>query len=62
MAGCFTDRGNAHSIKHDVHARVAQRVDALAPGYEDLDDHDVLRGDSALAVLADKRDARSGGL
>jgi hypothetical protein len=31
---------------------VAQRVYGLALGYEDLSDHDALRGDSALALLA----------
>ena len=36
---------------------VAQRVLALACGYEDLNDHDVLRDDALLAVAAGKRDA-----
>jgi hypothetical protein len=35
---------------------VAQRVYGLALGYEDLNDHDTLRADSVLAVLAGKRD------
>jgi len=38
---------------------VAQRVLALACGYEDLNDHDVLRDDALLAVAAGKRDATS---
>ena len=56
LAGCFTDHRNARSVEHDVAALVAQRVYALALGYEDLNDHDVLRDDSALAVLVGKRD------
>jgi hypothetical protein len=35
---------------------VAQRVYGLALGYEDLNDHDALRADSVLALLAGKRD------
>jgi hypothetical protein len=34
---------------------VAQRVYALALGYEDLNDHDQLREDPLLAVLSGKR-------
>jgi hypothetical protein len=34
----------------------AQRVYGLAPGYEDLNDHDVLRKDSVLALLVGKHD------
>jgi hypothetical protein len=37
-------------------ALVAQRVYGLAPGYEDLNDHDVLRKDSVLALLVGKHD------
>ena len=35
---------------------VAQRVYGLALGYEDLNDHDQLREDPLLAVLAEKED------
>ncbi|RLQ20723.1 hypothetical protein DWB85_16480 [Seongchinamella sediminis] len=51
MASGFTDYRNPNSIEHSVHALVAQRVYGLALGYEDLNDHDVLRADSALALL-----------
>ena len=40
---------------------VAQRIYALALGYEDLNDHDRLRADLLLAVLADKRDLEGHG-
>ena len=56
LADCFTDYRNPRSIEHSVLALVAQRVYALALGYEDLNDHDVLRADSVLALLVGKRD------
>lgn len=56
LASCFTDYRNPNSIEHSVQALVAQRVYGLALGYEDLNDHDALRCDSALAVLVGKRD------
>jgi hypothetical protein len=56
LAQCFTDHRNAESIEHSVRTLVSQRVYALALGYEDLNDHDVLRADSTLALLVGKRD------
>jgi len=56
LASCFTDYRNPNSTEHSVHALVAQRVYGLALGYEDLNDHDVLRADSVLALLAGKKD------
>ena len=56
LAACFTDYRNPNSVEHSVHSLVAQRVYGLALGYEDLNDHDVLRADSVLALLAGKRD------
>ena len=56
LAGCFRDHRSAGSVEHDVQTLVAQRVYALALGYEDLNDHDVLRADSVLALLVGKKD------
>lgn len=56
LAGCFTDHRNSNSVEHSVYDLVAQRIYGLALGYEDLNDHDVLRSDSALALLVGKRD------
>ena len=56
FAGCFTDHRDAERIEHTVKELVAQRVFALALGYEDLNDHDQLREDPLLAVLAEKAD------
>jgi hypothetical protein len=56
LAACFSDYRNPNSLEHNVQALVAQRVYGLALGYEDLNDHDVLRSDSVLALLVGKRD------
>ena len=57
FAQCFTDYRAPELIEHTVEELVAQRVLALACGYEDLNDHDVLRDDALLAVAAGKTDA-----
>lgn len=56
MAESFTDYRNPNSVEHSVQSLVAQRVYGLALGYEDLNDHDALRRDSALALLVGKQD------
>lgn len=56
FAACFTDHRERERIEHTVRELVAQRVYALALGYEDLNDHDQLRHDPLLAVLAEKPD------
>ena len=54
LAGCFSDRRDAGSIKHSVRELVGQRVFGLALGYEDLNDHEQLREDPMLRLLAGK--------
>ena len=39
-------------IVHDRHALLARRITAIAPGYEDLNDHLTLRDDPALQLAA----------
>ncbi len=56
FAACFTDHRDAARVEHTVRELVAQRVYGLALGYEDLNDHDELRRDAMLAVLAEKED------
>jgi hypothetical protein len=56
FAACFRDHRVKEQIEHTVRELVAQRVYALALGYEDLNDHDQLRADPLLAVLAEKPD------
>jgi DDE family transposase len=58
FAGCFQDRRAAEWVEHEVATLVGQRVFGIALGYEDLVDHDQLRHDPALAVLAGKLTAR----
>jgi len=58
FAACFRDYRKAEQVEHGVRELVAQRGYALALGYEDLNDHDQLRRDPLLAVLAEKPDPR----
>jgi len=55
LAVCFEDRRQPWLISHTVQEMVAQRVYALALGYEDLSDHDQLREDPLLGVLSGKQ-------
>ena len=54
FAGCFTDQRSVAHVEHGIETLVGQRVFGLALGYEDLNDHDQLRHDPVLAVLAGK--------
>ena len=56
FAACFTDHRDADLIEHTVEDLVAQRIYALALGYEDLNDHDEIRNDPLLAVMVGKED------
>jgi hypothetical protein len=56
FAGCFTDHRDPERIEHTVRELVGQRVYGVALGYEDLNDHDQLRRDPMLAVMAEKKD------
>jgi hypothetical protein len=58
FAACFHDTRRADLIEHEVVTLVGQRVFAIALGYEDLNDHDDLRRDPIMAVLAGKLEAR----
>lgn len=42
-------------IEHDQRTILAQRIFALAAGYEDLNDHQTLRDDTLMQALADRR-------
>src|SRR6187397_2369528 len=56
FAACFTDHRRPDLVEHPVEDLIAQRVYALALGYEDLNDHDDLRRDPLLATVVGKRD------
>src|SRR5712672_1900732 len=57
LAACFTDYRKPELIEHRVATLVGQRVFGIALGYEDLNDHDELRRDPVMAVLAGKLEA-----
>ena len=57
FAACFTDARTPELVEHAVETLVMQRVVGIALGYEDLNDHDDLRRDPVLAVLAGKLQA-----
>jgi hypothetical protein len=58
FADCFIDRRQADLVEHGVPTLVGQRVVGIALGYEDVSDHDELRHDPVMAVLAGKLEAR----
>jgi hypothetical protein len=56
FAACFTDHRDPDLTEHTLEELIAQRVYALALGYEDLNDHDDLRRDPLLATVVGKAD------
>jgi hypothetical protein len=56
LAGCFRDLRNPLLTEHSVRELVAQRLLGLAAGYEDLNDHHLLRLDPLFAVAVGKED------
>ena len=57
FAECFIDRRRPELVEHLVPTLVGQRVFGIALGYEDINDHDDLRHDPVMAVLAGKLQA-----
>lgn len=60
MAKAFSDTRDSDLIEHSVEQLLAQRVLAIALGYEDLNDHDRLRHDPLMGLLAGKADPTGG--
>jgi hypothetical protein len=58
FAACFRDARAPERVEHDIATLVGQRVFGTALGHEDVVDHDQLRHDPVLAVLAGKLAAR----
>jgi hypothetical protein len=56
LAGCFYDLRDKDFVVHNLEQLLAQRVYALALGYEDINDHGTLRLDPLLAVACEKLD------
>src|ERR1700745_4496348 len=56
LARCFYDARNPLLIEHSVRELVAQRLLGMAAGYEDLNDHNLLRLDLLFVVAVGKED------
>ena len=54
FANCFQDYRNLSYVDYPVHQLLAQRVYGIVLGYEDVNDHDKLRYDPALAIALKK--------
>jgi len=55
FASCFVDGRDGERIDHTVAQMTAQRVYGIALGYEDLNDHEQLRHDPLLSMLAGRK-------
>jgi len=56
---CFLDGREQSRVRHSVREMISQRVYGLALGYEDLNDHEQLRADPLLMLLAGSADGES---
>jgi len=56
LAGCFRDYRDQRYVEHELPVLIAQRVHAIALGYEDLNDHERLRTDPLLALGCGRND------
>ena len=56
FADCFVDHRDETRVEHTTAELVTQRVLGIAMGYEDLNDHDLLRDDALFALATGKRD------
>ena len=54
LALCFKDYREANRIEHSLSSLIAQRVYGLVMGYEDINDHEILRHDVMLALAVGK--------
>ena len=59
LSDCFLDGREQSRVRHSVREMVWQRVYGLALGYEDVNDHEQLRADPLLMLLAGSADAES---
>lgn len=58
VAACFRDGRDPARVVHSLRTLIGQRIIGLALGYEDLNDHDDLRFDPALALFSDRLEPR----
>jgi len=55
FASCFVDGRDPGRIEHTVGQMTAQRIYGMALGYEDLNDHEQLRHDPLLSLMAGRK-------
>jgi hypothetical protein len=55
LDAAIEDPRKACLVEHEQRAMLAQRIFAIAAGYEDLNDHQTLRDDTLLKALADRK-------
>ncbi len=55
LSAAIRDPRDPDRIEHDQRTLLAQRILAMAAGYEDLNDHQALRTDTLLQTLTDRR-------
>ncbi|MCU0570528.1 MAG: transposase, partial [Oculatellaceae cyanobacterium Prado106] len=54
LATCFQDEREPTRVEHELKDLLAQRLYGLVQGYEDLNDHDVLRQDAMFGIAVGK--------
>jgi hypothetical protein len=55
VGACFCDGRDPERVEHELSVLLGQRIYGLALGYEDLNDHEQLRYDPLLALVAGQR-------
>lgn len=56
LAECFRDQRDSRFVEHSLPQLLAQRIQGLVLGYEDLNDHDQLRRDPVFATACHRPD------
>lgn len=56
LAACFEDHREQKHVEHSLEELLRQRIFGLILGYEDLNDHDSLRRDPAIATACGKEE------
>jgi hypothetical protein len=62
VAACFTDHREADQVIHALPTLIGQRIVAIALGYEDVNDHNVLRRDPFAGAVLRPAGAEAQGL
>ena len=60
MAKVIIDKRDKSYVEHSVLQLLRQRIFAIAAGYEDLNDHDILRKDLTFQTVVSKEDNLAG--